>query len=70
MTQGQRDITGKLRVLSYAQQIGNVSKACRYFGVGRRSFYEWKRPMPRRERRGSSTANPAPGIPPYELRLQ
>jgi len=43
MTQAQRDITKKLRVLSYAQQIGNVSKACRYFGVGRKSYYEWKK---------------------------
>jgi transposase-like protein len=43
MTEAQGDITRKLRVFSYAQQIGNVSKACRYFGIGRKSFYEWKK---------------------------
>lgn len=30
-------------VLSYAQQIGNISKACRYFGISRQTLYEWKR---------------------------
>lgn len=43
MMQAQRDINRKLRVISYAQHIGNVSKACRYFGVGRLSIYEWKK---------------------------
>jgi transposase len=37
-----RDIQRKLRVLSYDEQIGDVSRACRYFGVGRASFYRWK----------------------------
>ena len=31
MTQAQRDINRKLRVLRYAEEIGNVTKACRYF---------------------------------------
>ena len=33
----------RLRVLEYAQKTGNVRKACRYFGIGRSSFYRWKR---------------------------
>jgi transposase InsO family protein len=43
MTKAQRDIKRKLRVLNYAKEIGNVSKACRYFGISRECFYQWKR---------------------------
>ena len=45
MTKAQRDIKRKLRVLNYAQEIGNVSKACRYFGISRECFYLWKSHM-------------------------
>ena len=30
------------RLLRHATQINDVSKACRYFGVARASFYRWK----------------------------
>ena len=43
MTKAQRDIKRKLRVLDYDQEIGNVSKTCRYFGISRQTFYLWKR---------------------------
>ncbi len=43
MTQAERDIKRKLRVLKYAKEVGNISKACRYFGVSREGFYKWKR---------------------------
>jgi hypothetical protein len=33
MTKAQRDIKRKLGVLNYAKEIGNVSKACRYYGI-------------------------------------
>lgn len=39
MYKDQREVRRKLRVLQHAEQIGNVSKTCRYFGVGRASFY-------------------------------
>ena len=38
----RRDVDHKLRVLRHADQIGDVGKACRYFGVGRASFYRWR----------------------------
>jgi len=41
MTKEERDIQRKLRVLQYADTIGDVSKACRYFGIGRASFYPY-----------------------------
>ena len=31
------------RVLALAEELGNVSEACRVVGVSRRSYYEWKR---------------------------
>jgi len=37
-----REIARKLRVLPHADMVGDVSKTCRYFGVGRSSFYRWR----------------------------
>lgn len=37
------DIRRKLKVLNYAKEIGNITKACRYFGISRETFYQWKR---------------------------
>ena len=42
MTNEERDIQRKLKVLQHAEKIGNARKACRYFGVGRSSFYRWR----------------------------
>jgi transposase-like protein len=38
----RREAAHKLRVLKHAEAIGDVGKACRYFGVGRASFYRWR----------------------------
>ena len=37
----KRDIKRKLSVINYAKQIGNVKKACRYYGISRSIFYVW-----------------------------
>ena len=42
MTSDQREIRRKLRVLKHAETNGSVVKTCRYFGIGRASFYRWK----------------------------
>ena len=39
----KRDISRKLKVLQHAQESGNVSKTCRYFGISREAFYGWNR---------------------------
>lgn len=44
MSKEDPDIQRKLKVLRYAEKIGDVAKACRYFGVSRSSFYRWKAP--------------------------
>ena len=42
MNDNQREIQRKLRVLEHADKIGSVARTCRYFGVGRSSFYRWR----------------------------
>ena len=42
MNKEQREIARKLRVLEHAEETGQVAKTCRYFGVGRSSFYRWR----------------------------
>ena len=42
MNQKKRDVQRKLRIFQYAEEIGHVAKACRYFGIARASFYRWK----------------------------
>ncbi len=42
MTNDQREIRRKLRILEHAQISGDVSRACRHFGIGRASFHRWR----------------------------
>jgi putative transposase len=39
MNEEQRLVQKRLRVLEHAKKTGNVRKTCRYFGIGRSSFY-------------------------------
>lgn len=63
MTNAQRDIKRKLRVFAYAEEIGNVSKACRYFGISRETFYKWKRSYAVRGDNGLINSKPCPENP-------
>ena len=60
MTKAQRDITRKLRVLKYADEIGNVSKACCHFGITREGFYKWKRAYLSKGEEGLVNGKPCP----------
>jgi transposase InsO family protein len=42
MAKDQQEIRRKLRILDHAAKSGDVSKTCRYFGIGRASFYRWR----------------------------
>ena len=42
MTPKDREIQRKLRILKHAEERGHVGRTCRYFGIGRASFYRWK----------------------------
>ena len=42
MSKDRREIARKLRILRHAEETGDVAKTCRYFGIGRSSFYRWR----------------------------
>lgn len=63
------DIRRKLKVLSYAKEIGNVSKACRYFGVSRETYYQWKRDYERDGERALINSKPCPQNPKIRVPL-
>lgn len=56
----QSDIRRKLRVLNYAKEINNVSKACRYYGISRESFYQWKRAYEKEGEQALVNSKPCP----------
>lgn len=60
-------ITRKLKILDYAKKIDNVSKACRYFGISRETFYTWKRSFEKQGDEGLTNKRPglAPGTCPW-----
>ena len=62
----QREIQRKLRVLRHAERPGQVAKTCRYFGIGRASFYRWKRAYKRDGEAGLANAKPIPKSSPNQ----
>jgi len=42
MSTNQREINRRLRILKHARETGNVALTCRFFGIGRSTFYEWR----------------------------
>jgi len=60
MTKNQREIQGKLRILRYAAESGHVAKTCRYSGIGRSSFYRWRKAYSERSEAGPINALPIP----------
>ena len=63
MTKAQRDIRRKLRILQHAVDIGNIAKACRYFGISRETFYGWKRTLATQGEVGLVNKKPCPENP-------
>jgi transposase len=63
MTKEDRDIQGKLKVLRHAEKTGHVARTCRYFGVGRSSFYRWKIAYEQNGEAGLVNAKPIPKNP-------
>ena len=56
MNEEQRLVQKRLRVLEHVQKTGNVRKTCRYFGIGRSSFYRWKSAFDREGEAGLVTS--------------
>lgn len=42
MERATKEAERRRRILQYAEQTGNVARTCRYFGIGRASFYRWR----------------------------
>jgi len=70
MTRAERDIRRKTAVLRHAGETGNVSKTCRYFGISRQTFYEWKRAYEARGEEGLVNQRPGfkPGTHPKKMK--
>jgi len=66
----KQDIRRKLKVLKYAKEIGNVSKACRYYGVSRESCYQWKRAYKAQGEAGLINNRPCPENPTLRMRKE
>ncbi len=63
----EREVQRKLRVLQHAERTGQVAKTCRYFGIGRASFYRWKRAYQRYGEDGLAGAKTIPKKPPNQM---
>jgi hypothetical protein len=63
VTQAQRDINRKLRLLRYAYEIGSISKTCQYFGISRQSYYSWKKAFAEKGEEGLVNSKPCPENP-------
>lgn len=61
------DIKRKLKLLKYAQSIGNITKACRYFGVCRETYYKWRRAYQQKGEIGLINSKPCPENPKLRL---
>ncbi len=42
MSGNQREINRRLRIRKHARENGNIAMTCRYFGIGKSTFYEWR----------------------------
>ncbi|WP_135081473.1 helix-turn-helix domain-containing protein [Terasakiella sp. SH-1] len=53
----ERVVKHKIKVLNYAVEIGNASKACRYFGISRDTFHRRKREYAKHGEKGLINSN-------------
>lgn len=54
------DIKRKLRVLKHAEEEGNVSYTCRYFGISRKTYYQWLKAYRIHGEKGLINKSPCP----------
>ena len=60
MTHEQREVLRKKRVLEYAEQTGNIRRACRHYGIARSTFYLWRDRYRERGEAGLTRRNRCP----------
>ncbi len=54
------DTTRKKRIFKYIEEVGNISKRCRHFGISRETYYEWKRRYAKEGDQGLISGKPCP----------
>ena len=64
MTNDEREIRRKLKVLEHAEQSGNNLKTCRYFGIPKTTFYRWRAAYHKYGEQGLINKKPIPGSHP------
>ena len=63
MADQARDVQRKIKILRHVEQSGCVAKTCRYFGIGRASFYRWRTAYRQLGEAGLVNAKPIPKNP-------
>jgi transposase InsO family protein len=63
MTPKDREIQRRLEVLKHAEETGHVGRTCRYFGIGRATFYRWKAALEKHGVAGLVRKKPIPKNP-------
>ena len=63
MDRDKQEIARKLKVLRHAEVSGHVARTCRYFGIGRASFYRWQTAYRARGEAGLVNGKPIPRNP-------
>lgn len=53
----------KIKILNYADKIGNVTTACQHFGISRDTFYRSKREYAKHGDKGLINSKPCPENP-------
>jgi transposase InsO family protein len=66
MDRTSREIERRKRILEHAKASGNVAKSCRYFGIGRASFYRWRERILKDGDDGLTPRKPGPTAPPNQ----
>jgi transposase-like protein len=66
MTNDEREVNRKLRILNHANQSGNIARTCRYFGIPRSLFYVWRKAYRKHGDDGLKRKKPIPRTHPNQ----
>ena len=66
-TKAHSEVRKKLKILNYGNELGNVSKTCRYFGISRETYYKWKRDYEAKGESALVNSKPCPQNPKLRL---
>ena len=62
------DINRKLKVFAHAEAYGNISFTCRYFGISRDTYYQWRKRYKERGDEGLIDSKPCPQNPSIRVK--